>query len=65
MRNTDVLYFYIDQKVRGKSRMDETLERILELMKEKRVSAVEMEDLLKVSRGSFSNWKRGKGKILL
>ena len=42
--------------------MDETLERILELMKEKRVSAVEMEDLLKVSRGSFSNWKRGKGK---
>lgn len=42
--------------------MDEVLGRILEIMKEKRVTAVAMEDLLKVPHGSFSNWKRGKGK---
>ena len=43
--------------------MDETLVRIFELMKEKQVTAVSMEDYLKVPRGSFSNWKRGKGRL--
>ena len=42
--------------------MDETLKRILDLMKEQGVTAVGMEDLLGVPRGSFSNWKRGMGK---
>ena len=42
--------------------MDATLERILELMKEKRMTAYAMEDILGVPHGSFSNWKRGKGK---
>lgn len=42
--------------------MDKTLERILEQMKKQGVTAVEMEDLLNVPRGSFSNWKRGMGK---
>lgn len=42
--------------------MDTTLERILELMKEKRVTAYAMKDVLGVPHGSFSNWKRGKGK---
>lgn len=42
--------------------MDETLERILELMKEKQMTAVSMEDFLEIPRGSFSNWKRGKGR---
>ena len=42
--------------------MDGTLEIILNLMKEKRVTAVSMEDFLGVPHGSFSNWKRGKGK---
>jgi len=42
--------------------MDKTLERILYLMKEKRMTAVAMEELLGVPHGAFSNWKRGKGK---
>ena len=42
--------------------MDETLTRILDLMKEQGVTAVAMEDLLEVPKGSFSNWKRGMGK---
>ena len=42
--------------------MDETLVRILNLMKEKKITAVSMEDFLEIPRGSFSNWKRGKGR---
>lgn len=42
--------------------MDTTLSRILELMKDNRVTAYSMENLLEVPHGSFSNWKRGKGK---
>lgn len=38
-----------------------TLELILEQMKEKRVTAYAVEDVLGVPYGSFSNWKRGKG----
>lgn len=46
----------------GFVKMDETLKRILDLMKEQDVTAVGMEDLLGVPRGSFSNWKRGMRK---
>lgn len=53
---------YRPKAKKGFVKMDETLERILELMKEKRVTAVAMEDLLEVPHGSFSNWKRGKGR---
>lgn len=42
--------------------MDDTLKRILELMKNQGITAVSMEDLLGVPRGAFSNWKRGMGK---
>ena len=36
--------------------MDATLERIPGLMKEKRMTAYAMEDVLGVPHGSFSNW---------
>ena len=43
--------------------MDTVLQRILDLMKEKNISAMKMEKYLQVPRGSFSNWKRGMGKL--
>lgn len=46
----------------GFVKLDGTLKRILDLMKEQGVTAVGMEDLLEGPRGSFSNWKRGMGK---
>ena len=41
--------------------MDETLVRILELMRKQRIPETEMQNLIGVPRGSFSNWKRNKG----
>lgn len=43
--------------------MDGTLERILTQLNEKKISASEMEKELCVPRGSFSNWKRGNGRL--
>lgn len=43
--------------------MDGTLERILKLLNEQKISANEMEKELCVPRGSFSNWKRGNGRL--
>ena len=43
--------------------MDGTLERILQLLNVKNISAAEMEKELCVPRGSFSNWKRGHGRL--
>ena len=43
--------------------MDGTLERILSQLNEKKISASEMEKELCVPRGSFSNWKRGNGRL--
>lgn len=43
--------------------MDQTLIRVLDLMKEKNITAVQMEDYLNVPKGSFGNWKRGIGKL--
>ena len=57
-----MIMVYRSKGKKGIVEADEVLERILELMKEKRVTAVDMEDLLKMQHGSFSNWKRGKGK---
>ena len=42
--------------------MDETLTRILELMQKKRITEAEIQVLIGVPRGSFSNWKRNKGQ---
>lgn len=42
--------------------MDATLERILELMKEKRMTAYSIEALLELPHGTFSNWKRGRSR---
>lgn len=42
--------------------MDNTLLRILKLMKEQHISDTEMQEYLCVPKGTFSNWKRGKGK---
>ena len=39
-----------------------TLERILELMKEQNITAQDMEIKIGASRGTFSNWKRQKGR---
>lgn len=43
--------------------MDLTLTRILELMNKNNITAVQMEEYLGVSKGSFGNWKRGIGKL--
>ena len=43
--------------------MDGTLERILAELNEKKVTAAEMEKELCIPRGSFSNWKRGNGRL--
>ena len=42
--------------------MDDTLQRILDLMKEKRITDLEMQEYLGLPRGAFSNWKRGMGR---
>ena len=42
--------------------MDETLKRIICLMKEKSISDIEMQEYLGIPKGTFSNWKRLKGK---
>lgn len=42
--------------------MDNTLLRIINLMKEQHISDTEMQEYLCVPKGTFSNWKRGKGK---
>lgn len=42
--------------------MDGTLQRILGLMKEKRITDLEMQEYLGLPRGAFSNWKRGMGR---
>lgn len=42
--------------------MDATLERIMELMKEKDINDAQMEKYLNIPRGTFSNWKQGKSK---
>ena len=42
--------------------IDETLSRIIELMKEKRIQDQDMIEYLGLPRGSFSNWRREKGK---
>ena len=41
--------------------MDDTLIRILELMQEKEISETEIQRLIGVPKGSFSNWKRNSG----
>ena len=41
--------------------MDETLTRILELMKKENMTETEMQELIGVPKGSFSNWKRNQG----
>ena len=43
--------------------MDLTLERILDTMSIKGISSYKMEKYLNIPRGSFSNWKRGMGKL--
>ena len=43
--------------------MESTLERILDTMNTKGISAYNMEKYLNIPRGSFSNWKRGMGKL--
>lgn len=43
--------------------MDSTLERILERMKNQNISVISMEKYLNIPQGSFSNWKRGMGKL--
>ena len=43
--------------------MDSTLERILEEMKNHNISVTSMEKYLNIPKGSFSNWKRGMGKL--
>lgn len=58
---TDYISVYTKSQ-EGICKMDETLKRILDLMKNQGVTAVGMEDLLGVPRGAFSNWKRGMGK---
>ena len=42
--------------------MYETLDRIVEIMKQKGIKDNEIEMLLGVPRGTFSNWKRGKSR---
>ena len=41
--------------------MDETLRRILEEMQRENVSETEMQEVMGVPKGAFSNWKREKG----
>ena len=43
--------------------MDPALERILNTMKNKGISAANMERYLNIPQGSFSSWKRGMGKL--
>lgn len=43
--------------------MEPTLERILESMKERNITAQEMEIFLEIPKGSFGNWKRGMGRL--
>lgn len=43
--------------------MDGTLERILAQMNKNKITAAEMEKELCIPRGSFSNWKRGNGRL--
>lgn len=40
----------------------ETLERIINLMKDQEISDLEMEKRIGATRRSFSNWKRRKGR---
>ena len=42
--------------------MDGTLERIIELMKEQKILDWEMIDAVGLSRGTFANWRRNRGK---
>ena len=42
--------------------MDDTLLRIVELMKEQRISDVEMQNYLAIPKGTFSNRRRCRGK---
>ena len=41
---------------------EKTFERILSLMKEQNITAQDMEIKIGASRGTFSNWKRQKGR---
>lgn len=42
--------------------IDETLQRIIKLMEKQKIQDQEMIAYLGLPRGSFSNWKREKGK---
>ena len=42
--------------------MDGTLERITKLMKEQRIQDQGLIEFLQLPRGTFSNWRRDKGK---
>ena len=42
--------------------MDQTLEKIIDIMKSQAITDLEMQVFLGIPKGSFSNWKRGKGK---
>ena len=42
---------------------DPTFVRILDLMKQHNVTAVEMENYIGAASGTFSNWKRGIGRL--
>lgn len=41
--------------------MDPTLQRILSLMNEQKITAIDMEKAIGATRRAFSNWQRGKG----
>ena len=43
--------------------MESTLEKIMDTMSTKGVSAYKMEKYLNIPRGSFSSWKRGMGEL--
>ena len=42
--------------------MDKTLERIMELMRDNKIQDQEMIEYLGLTRGTFGNWKRDKGR---
>lgn len=57
------IYTTCQEYERSGFHMDGTLERILSQLNEQKISAAEMEKELCVPRGSFSNWKRGNGRL--
>ncbi len=42
--------------------MDQTLLRIIAAMQQQKITDLEMQEYLGIPRGTFSNWKRDKGK---